>query len=262
MSYSTVRSLFGAVLFACLFLGSIQKTNAVAVSIPTYPSIITDDSFVITASISGATNGTNYLRIDIFKDGTTNYFGETFNGFDWYGGSTFSQYLPVTIQSGAWQGSLQGRIGSPTIGQYDGEGAYKIRLRRYTNGGGNTASEANSSAVAISIVLPTATPTPTDVPTSTPVPTAAAVKTPTPTPSKNPTPTLKANPTATSSSETLISSESADILGASESANDIKFKDEKVASIKTKNSGINISLVVGVVLLSACGILLFRQIKG
>ncbi len=193
-----------AAFFIFLFLLPVQWTvSAVAITINNYPSTLTDEQFTITASISGATSGTNYLRIDIYKDGTTNYFGETFNNVDWYGGSTYSQYLPITIQSGVtWSGSIQGRIGSPNTTQYNGEDSYKLRLRRYTSGGGSTASEANASAVNVLISIPTATPIPTDSPTPTLDPTSTV----TPTPSKTPTPTKKPTPTKTPTPNKSIAS--------------------------------------------------------
>src|SRR3989338_7150057 len=115
------------VFFAFLFfLHFANPALAVTITISDYPSTITEDSFTITASISGATTGTNYLRIDLFKDGTTNYFGETFNNTDWYGGSTYSQYLAASMVSGiTWSGSIQGRIGSPTSTEYEGSSGYK-----------------------------------------------------------------------------------------------------------------------------------------
>lgn len=171
-----------------LFLTLTHPVFAVTVTINTYPSTINDQPFTINASVSGASAGTNYLRIDLYKDQTTNYFGETFNGADYYNGSTYTQYLPITIQSGTtWNGDVQGRIGSPTSTQYDGVGTYKMRIRRYTSGGGNTAPEANDSAVTVSISVPS--PTPTLTPTPTPAPTNTNTPTATKTPTSTPTPT-------------------------------------------------------------------------
>lgn len=254
------------VLIAFLFyLHFAKPTLAVSVTISDYPSTITEDSFTITASVSGATTGTNYLRIDIFKDGTTNYFGETFNNTDWYGGSTYSQYLPITIQTGVtWSGNIQGRIGSPTATQYDGSGTYKIRLRRYTSGGGYTSTEANNSAVTISIALPTSTPTPTDTPTSTPSPTA------TPAPTRTPTPTLIPN---TPTSKPSVSPTPKEILPTSvlgestESGSFVASKDpmnRKNVLISNETKGSNTTfqkslIAIGLILLAVCGILIFRH---
>ena len=257
------------VLIAFLFFLYFTKPAfAVSVTISDYPSTITEDAFTITASISGATAGTNYLKIDIFEDGTTNYFGETFNNSDWYGGSTYSQYLPITIQTGVtWSGNIQGRIGSPTTTQYDGNGIYKIRLRRYTGGGGYTASEANNSAVTISIAIPTSTPTPTNTPT--PAPTSAPTQTPTPT--KTPTPTQIPNtPTIKPSSTPTSKPLPMDTLGESTKSADTVFPTEApskkiLVSNKSKENNSNwfqkILMLVGVVFVTICGILIFREIK-
>lgn len=180
---------FWLVLLAAFLLAVVfpPKASAVSVSITSFPSVITQDSFTLTASVSGAGNGTNYLRIDIYKDGTQNYFGETFNGTDWYSGSDYHQYLAIPIASSSWNGTIQGNLGSPTATQYDGTGIYRIRLRRYTSGGTTTASEADASSVIVSIVIPTPTPTPTP----TPIPTALPTPTPTKPPSPTPIPTSK-----------------------------------------------------------------------
>lgn len=262
------------ILFACIFFFLSFKSQAIAVTVTinNYPSTITDESFTVTASVSGATAGTNYLRIDIFKDQTTNYFGETFNGSDWYGGSTYSQYLPVTIQSTVtWNGSIQGRIGSPSSTDYDGSGTYKIRLRRYTGGGGYTAIEANNSAVVVTIALPTSTPTPSPTPTLTPVPTntptPTSVPTPTKTPIPTPTPTLKTlvSPTfgltaASISSYVFPTS----VLGESTSidANNQKLSDKEVKTLgSNKNNLPKILISIGAIFLLVCGILAFKSYR-
>lgn len=175
-----------------------SKSLAVTVTITNYPSTITEEAFTISASVTGASAGTNYLKVDIYKDQTTNYFGETFNSTDFYSGSTYNQYLPITIQSGVvWTGDIQARVGSPTTTQYDWTGTYKIRLRRYTSGGGYTSSEANNSAVTVTINLPVPTPTPS--PTPSPSPSPSPTPSPTPTSStiiSSPTPSPKASPVA------------------------------------------------------------------
>jgi hypothetical protein len=245
-----------------LFLGLLcpGRASAVSVSIINFPDTITDQPFTITASISGATAGTNYLRIDIFKDQATNYFGETFNGSDWYGGSTYAQYLPITIQSGVlWNGAVQGRIGSPTGTEYDGTGNYKIRLRRYTSGGGNTVSEANNSAVAVTINLPTLTPTPvpTDIPTPVLIPTDVPIHTPIPTAKPTPKPTLKPTPKI---SGKLIATVSG-VLGESSMSSKMiqkqKQKETKILSANDNTLLPKILVITGIVFLLTCAIVFF-----
>lgn len=253
--------VFIAVFIFLFYSQFVKSVFAVSVTISDYPSTITEDSFTITASVSGATAGTNYLRIDLFKDGTTNYFGETFNNSDWYGGSTYSQYLPITIQSGVtWSGNVQGRIGSPTATQYDGSGTYKMRLRRYTGGGGYTSSEASNSAVLVSIVMPTATPVPTSTPTPTNTPTPSPTSSPTntPTPTKTPTPTPTPN-TPTSKSTTPSTPANAiptSILGASTENDPIFNQTKKPDTIFNW-----IAMALGIIFIAACVIFILRVIK-
>jgi hypothetical protein len=163
---------------------------------------------------------------------------------------------------------VQGRIGSPTNTQYDGSGDYKIRLRRYTSGGGNTASEANSSTVSIVINLPTPTPTltPTDTPTPTLVPTDAPTNTPTPTTKPTSIPTLKPSlkPTSKPSPSIpnqLISTE-AGVLGESSESSEIQIsempqKEIRIASEKNNNLLPRILILIGIVFLVACAIVIF-----
>src|SRR5258706_10031607 len=152
MLYKAIFQLAFIGVFLFAFLLSFGQALAVSVSITTHPSTIMQDMFTLSASISGAGNGTNYLRIDIYKDGTQNYFGETFNGTDWYSGSDYHGYFPITIAGSSWNGNIMGNLGSPSVSQYDGTGTYKIRLRRYTGGGSSTASEADASSVVVAIV--------------------------------------------------------------------------------------------------------------
>jgi len=144
---------------------------AVSVRLISVPTIITSDPFTVTASISGAAAGINYLRVDVYKDGTSNYFGETYNGNDWAGGGSGKDYFPITIQTGIpWIGDVQARIGVISSSEYDGQGTYNLRLRRYTSSGNAGSEDANLSAIPIAISIPTPTPTvaPTSVPSHTP----------------------------------------------------------------------------------------------
>ncbi|KKP98760.1 MAG: Drug resistance transporter, EmrB/QacA subfamily [Candidatus Levybacteria bacterium GW2011_GWB1_36_18] len=170
-----------------LLLAFPTKSFAVTVSITNYPSSISADPFSISVSILGASSGTNYIRVDLYKDGTQNYFGDTYNGSDWYNGSDGKQYYPITIvdSKSTASATLQTRTGVPSVSDYDGQGSYKMRIRRYTSSGGSGSEDPNNTSVAISINIPTPTPTPTSNPTS------QTTATPTPTPVKTPTPTPK-----------------------------------------------------------------------
>lgn len=176
---------------------------AVTITISNAPPSITDEPFNINVSVAGASAGTNYLRVDLYKEGATNYFGETYNNSIWYGGSDGKQYFPITIVSGqTWDGSVQGRIGNPTSEEYPRPGNYKLRVRRYTNSGGQGTTDQAPQEIQIVFAIPTPTPTPSPTPSPTPTPTPIPTKTPSPTiaPKKTATPTN--TPTSTPSPNT------------------------------------------------------------
>src|SRR3989304_5438603 len=89
-----------AFLFFIISASIFNPVFAVTVSITNFSSTINDQPFTVTASVSGANAGTNYIRTDLYKEGTQNYFGQTYNGSDWYGGSDGKQYFPISIESG------------------------------------------------------------------------------------------------------------------------------------------------------------------
>lgn len=185
------------------------------------PVSIGDEKFNVTIQTEGASAGTNYLRVDLYQDGTTKYFGDTDNGQAWYNGSDGKQYFPVTILSNTPNiATVSARIGEPSISDYPGPGSYKLRIRRYTSSG-NQGSE-DPQPVSINLTKnwpspsPSPTPTPTSTPTQTPTPTPSPSPTPTPTPT--PKPSLKpASPSggpSSSSSPNLASPESGTVAGA------------------------------------------------
>ena len=264
---------FIVVLSFLFFPFFVKSVSAVSVTISVYPSTITGDSFTVTASISGAVTGTNYLRLDFFKDGSDNYFGETYNNTDWYGGSVYSQYFPIFITAGIpWNDDIQGRIGSPSSAQYDGSGTYKIRLRMYVSG-----AEYTSESFVVSIIAPTSapiltntpTPQPTSVPTLTPTktPTPTSVNTPTPTSAKTPTPSLKTSvtPTLKGISPTGVLGESIQNgLFASQPDGTLPSGEDVLASDTVKKPDVvfkTISIVLGFVFITICVILTIRVIK-
>lgn len=182
--------LFIIFLFLISFVFPKNLSAATAVSIIDYPPIISEgENFNISVSISDATDGTNYLRADLFKEGTTNYFGETFNGSIWYGGSTGQNYLPVVITSGLGSGMLQARIGTPSTSEYTGPGNYKLKVRRYYGQTGSSYIFSNTVDIQIVSESPTVTPS------ATPNTTLSPTSTPTIEPTKSPSPTPTASPT-------------------------------------------------------------------
>ena len=60
-----------------------------------------------------------------------------------------------------WNGEVQARVGSTIPTDYDGNGIYMLRIRRYTGSGNYSNDEAKASAVAVALGLPTLTPMPT-----------------------------------------------------------------------------------------------------
>lgn len=147
----------------------VRPVFAVTLTTSNIPSSISDQPFNINVSISGAGAGTNYLRVDLYQNNTTNYFGETYNGTSWYGSSTGTQYFPITIVSGTtWNGTVQGRLGSPSSTDYPGPGAYKIKIRRYTSSGNAASDTQTPQDITITYVSPTPTPSPTLTPTPSP----------------------------------------------------------------------------------------------
>ena len=193
-----MKVLLAFFLSLTVFLIFSKEVFAVSVNITQVnPTSFGQEQFLVNVDVSGANPGTNYLRIDVYKESTSNYFGETFNGSSWVSDSDGTHYFPITIGSGGTTVSSQitGRIGNPNIGDYPGQGSYKLKIRRYTSSG-NSASDDSQTPVDVTItyIAPTATPTttPTSTPTSTPTPTPTstpiATKSPTPKPTKTPSP--------------------------------------------------------------------------
>lgn len=173
-------------LIIFLFFLKPQFVFAVTVTISNTPSTITTDPFTLTVTIAGAQAGTNYLRVDLYQEGTTSYFGETYNGTSWYDGSDYNQYFPVTITSGVdWTGDIQGRIESTV-----NNGPYKLKVRRYTS----QSSYIFSNSVDILVDIPLPTPTPTPIPTPTPLITETPAPEPTTEPTETPAPTSTPSP--------------------------------------------------------------------
>lgn len=262
-----------------LFVG-VKSCSAVAVTISNVPSQVTADPFEITVTVTGATAGINYLRVDLYKDGTTNYFGETFNSSDWYGGSDGKSYLPITIEtSKAWTGTVKARAGVPSVTEYDNQGTYKIRVRRYTGSGAGGGEDPNLSAQTVSISIPTPTPTPS--PTNTPTPSPTPTKTPTPTPSPTNTPTPTPIPSLTPKPTTKVAKPTISIdpnrEGGTESAVIETVTPSSQSVLAANNSSSNpqnqqpdsqvpnwgkLFIIMGVVMVtSACGILVYNKYR-
>ncbi len=242
------------IVLLCIFLFKIGRVYAVTTSILSVPSDITTDPFTVVASISGNISGTNYLRIDLFKENTTNYFGQTYNGSSWYGGSDGMQYFPITVTDGIWSGSLQGRVSNPSLTEYSGPGSYRMRVRRYTSSGNAGSSDEQTVSVNITVNLPTSTPIPTSSPSNTPTPTNSPTQTKTPTPK----PTIKNNPSPTRTFITTKTevSNNGTVLG--QEATQTPTPTTMVKSQSNLIGGAKVALVLGL-LFCGIAIMIFTQ---
>lgn len=252
-----------------------QKIFAVTVTVDSFPSNITSEIFDIGVTVLGANNGTNYLRIDLYKEGTNNYFGETYNGSDWYSGSTGTNYFPITIQNASASATVQGQIGNPNSSAYLGPGAYKLKIRRYTSSG-SLSSNDTQMPVDIQIIYQTPSPTPTAAPTEGPQtsnPTATPIKTATPTATAQATPTIKPKtPTPTPSAESEDVEEIDDgktikdveDLTEEEPKNIVATNEPKVAGVSTskdqKNAAV-LLIIFGSIFLGLGGFSLYKRMK-
>lgn len=145
---------------------------AVTVTISNTPSTISDQPFNIDVSVSGAAAGTNYLRANLYPPSTTNYFGYTWNGANFYNGSDYAQYLPITIDSsGNFSTTMQAKL-DISSSYYLGPGTYNLKVRRYTQSG-SSYTWSNEASTTVSLPTPTPSPTPSTTPTPTPNPTSS-----------------------------------------------------------------------------------------
>jgi hypothetical protein len=232
-----IKSLLLFLLFFFTISIYPKFVSAVTLTITDYPTTITRDEFPVSVEVSGAEDHPNYLRIDLYKEGTGIYFGETFNNTDWVSGSNGTSYYPIIIYNGAAQATFQGRLGSPGS-EYDGPGMYKLRVRRYTESGSQASDSVTPVNVEITVPIeellqPTPTPAPTEVPgpTDTPEPTV------TPTPTKTTTSTPKTTASAKASStpnDTETSDSTGEILGIRD---EINKTPQGTSSAETTKSG-------------------------
>lgn len=268
--------LFIAIFF--VYFPFVTKTYGAAPTITSSPSSVNlDTSFTISATMSGLTNNAVYrLRIVFAQPGTSNYFGSTYNGSSWYNGTpspiSYANFLTINANgNGAWWGDIQGKIESDDPNFTTGDGAYDVKVGRYTQTG---SSATWSNIVSVQLILPP-TPTPTETPTPTPTSAPTPTKTPTPTPSATPTPTLRptvtptprptSTPIPTHVQSTIeLSSVPTSVLG--ESTESITSEEPSpTKEVKTLGSSQNnlskILIGLGILILASCGILAFRLSK-
>ncbi len=257
-----------------VFLFFVTPALAVSIQIDSFPESISDQPFNLDISLSGAQPGQNYLRVDIYKEGTSNYFGETSVGSNWYSGSEGAQYVPITIPdtTSVVTASLQARIGTPNQNDFPGAGIYKIKVRRYTASGNPGDVTLTPVDVQINYSIPTATPnpTPTSKPTFTPTPPHTPTLTKSPT--STPTPSLKLLTPPPSKAFSLSGKEGemptnypTSVLGAStEDISPTPEKNDEEVMVKGSthqpfNTVAVILCVGGGFMLCVCGILLYLK---
>lgn len=225
-------------IFATLFFLLATIVFASAPNISNTPSEINLDSqFAVSASMDGLSANTTYrMRIVLATQGSSNYFGSTFNGSEWYNGTPspidYTKFQTITTdQNGAWSGDIQGKVENSDPNFTSGGGTYDLKVGRYTAGG---SSATWSNVVAVNLIAPSPAPSPTPnpspSPTPSPIPTPAS--TPIPTPIKSPSPSPKPTPKSTPSP----SSQTTAVLGET---NDISASPSPSASPETESGSLS-----------------------
>jgi hypothetical protein len=166
----------------------LNKLIYVVIIINSFPLRVSSLPFDLSLTINGAKNGTNYLRAEIFKDGTTNYYGETYNGKDWYSGNDGKNYFPVQINSSSVSATIKVKSGEIE------PGAYKLKIKRYTASGNAASDEEKEVDVNFKNEVQ-ATSIPTSTPDATVIMETKAEINPTPTESPTIIPTVLAEST-------------------------------------------------------------------
>jgi len=262
---------FFGILFFLIFIFT-PSCFAVGSTIVQSPSSITSDPFTITVSVLGASPGQNYLRVDLYKEGSTNYFGETFNGADWYKDSEGTHYFPIIIIDPGTPvtATIQSRIGQPSNGEFPGPGEYRIRIRRYTASGNLGSDTGLPVSAQIVYSFPTLTPTPTEVsvPSRTPTPTKVPTSQPLPAATKTPTPWPTQVKDFIQDEDTSFDNAPTSILGTSDVVlTPTPMPTRALANIKTDllKQGPNYVAIIlcslGGILLITCGILVYLNKK-
>lgn len=217
-----------------------------------------DQTFTISATMSGLSKNAVYrLRIAIAEPGTTNYFGSTWNGANWYNGTPppiqYAYFLSIsTDATGSWSGDIQGKIDPDDPNFTTGSGTYDVKVGRYTQTG---SSATWSETVPITIVVPDptslpSTPLPTAVPTAIPIqrfPTNIP-KTPLPTVK----PPLKITLTPVLTASILASTEA--VLGSSSANIATPSPTTRVEGVVIKKQPVIFLLLGSIIVLAAAGV--------
>lgn len=111
--------------------------------------------------MSGLSNNTIYrLRVALTPQGTSNYFGSTYNGSSWYNGTpspiNYSNFLSITTDnSGSWSGTIQGKVELSDPNFPGSSATYDLKAGRYTETG---TSPTWSNTLQIAVVAPSPAP--------------------------------------------------------------------------------------------------------
>lgn len=166
-------------LILALFFLFFEVSPAFAEFTFTIPktTISSDEEIETTVNLSlqGQNNKIYYLEGAFKKEGSSNYFGLTWNDSSWvkYSASNFTTLKSITTdQAGKWNGIVKVKIDKDSS-LFSGDGTYTLRMKRFTSGGSNFLAD-NSIALVISSPVSPPTPTPTS-PTPTPTPSSGSI---------------------------------------------------------------------------------------
>ena len=218
-----------------------------------------------TLNISTANGTVYYLRGVFYKAGTANYCGLTWNGNNWFSGpytvnEGWKSFFSVTINNSSWSGQLKAKIDT-SDNSCNSSGAYNFKIERFTQSGSGTFDSQNEQTVQVNVPAPS----PTNTPTSTPQLTSSDTNTPTPTniPSSTPTPTVKATNTPTKKKEVEVVLGAKDKVSTKSSIQKDKGSQaktqEKIAGESSVNPMYILFILIGLVILSGCGILAWQK---
>jgi hypothetical protein len=212
----------------------------------------------------------SYLR-GVFYPSGSSYFGYTQDNIgNWSNspGGNCATYFKVnkadlTVE-GTWSGKLKFKPDKDSS-YYSGPGEYLFKVGRYTPSCSSPSVWSQESTIAITGPSSTPTPNPTLTPTNAPAPTSSPTSTPAPTkvPTTTPTPTTSAlKPTA---SPTQEDDSSGSVLGENTGSDlGISPPEDNPVQDSTKKPDTLFqvfSIILGIALIAACGILIFRVIK-
>ena len=256
-----------SVIFLSFFIGKIYA--AMSLTFNGLPSSVNEDSqFEVNVSLVAAPINTKYyFRAALFKEGTTRYFGYTYNHLgEWHNApGEATRFLEITTNNeGSWSGKLKAKVDIESS-HFKGQGDYRFKIGRYTKSG-YFGSWSGDEAIYINYTPPASpSPSPSPSPSSSPAPSPSP--SPSPTPVTTTTTTTTKKPVSSSlfeshdSDEMLLGEErkEGEILGvggpeASEASEVKKEKRPYLLPI--------ILVVLGGGLLGGTGVMFYKQSKG